>query len=266
MDQHLLNKAYEAGRRGETYVFATIVEATIKGTPRKSGAKMLVLADGEVIGSIGGGRNELAVIKACQKALRSGQPELMTCNYFGGEGQSICGGQMKVFIEPFAPIKRLIICGGGHIALPLSQMGKMLGYHVTILDNRRAFANKSRFPHVDAVFCGPYAKRLARLRMDHNTFVVIVTQGNEYDFACLEKVAGSDAGYIGVISSKTKRIKFSQRLKEAGVNPSVIRRIRMPSGLDIGAQSPEEIAVSIMAELVQTSRKVHVGTDKFTSQ
>src|SRR3989338_2264303 len=118
MDHELLIKALKAAQKGKKYAFATVVETTKKGTPRKTGAKMIVLEDGTLYGSIGGGRNEKAAQKECLKAIRSKKPSLVNYQYFGKEGQSICGGQMTVFIEPVTARRHLIICGAGHIALP----------------------------------------------------------------------------------------------------------------------------------------------------
>lgn len=263
MDHDLLIKALKAAQQGQSYAFATVVESTKKGTPRKAGAKMVVLEDGTLFGSIGGGRNEKATREECLKALKTGKPTLVTYDYFGGEGQSVCGGQIKVFIEPFVGQKHFIICGGGHIALPLSVLGKMLGFTVTILDNRNEFASLKRFPHVDQVICGDYAKKLAKIPVDKNTYVMIVTQGNEHDFECLKTVVEKDLGYLGVISSKAKKIKFFNRLKEAVVPEKRLKGVDIPAGLDLGAQTPEEIAVSIAAQIVSIKNKDLLGTDKF---
>ena len=146
MDQDLLIKALKASQKGQSYAFATVIESTIKGTPRKSGAKMIVLKDGSLFGSIGGGRYEKDAQKQCLEAIKTGKPALLTYSYFGQEGQSICGGQIKVFVEPFAAKKHFIICGAGHIGLPLSVLGKMLNFKVTIIDSRKEFANDEAIP------------------------------------------------------------------------------------------------------------------------
>jgi len=263
MDQDLLIKALKAAQNGQKYAFATVVETTKKGTPRKSGAKMMVLEDGTLFGSIGGGRNEKAAQKECLKALRSAKPTLVTYDYFGNKGQSICGGQMKVFIEPVTAVKHFIICGAGHIALPLSMIAKLIGFKVTIIDNRKAFANKRRFPHADKIIVGNHAQKLSKILINQATHIMIVTQGNEFDFQCLKAVVKSNAGYIGVISSKPKQVKFMNRLKKMGVAGKHLKRIHIPAGIDIGAQTPEEIAVSISAELISINKKDFIGTDKF---
>lgn len=266
MDHDLLIKAYQASQKGRSYAFATIIEATLKGTPRKSGAKMIVLEDGSLYGSIGGGRNEKAAKEECLKAIKSGKSNVVTYNYFGREGESVCGGQMKVFIEPFEAIKHFVICGGGHIGLPLSVLGKMMNLKVTIVDNRKEFASKSRFPHVDQIVLGDYAESLKKIDITPNTYIMIVTQGNEHDFECLKTILKSDAAYIGVISSQPKRVKFFSRLKESGFDEKWFKRIDIPAGLDIGAQLPEEIAVSIISRIISIKNKDFIGTSKFKNK
>lgn len=259
----VIKKAFDAAQKGQSFAFATIIEATTKGTPRKTGAKMAVFADGTIAGTIGGGRNEKAAIAECRKAIQSKQATTVTYNYFGREGESVCGGQMKVFIEPFAGSRHLIICGAGHIALPLSFLGKLLNFKLTIIDNRKEFANKKRFPHADEIILANHAEGLAKMAIDQNTYIVIVTQGNEFDFECLKTAINQDMAYLGVISSKAKRIKFFGRLKAAGIAEKLFKKINIPTGLDIGAQTPEEIAISIAAEIIQTSNKSLLKSAKF---
>ncbi len=261
--EDILSRAIACSQVGKPYAFATVVETTLKGTPRKAGAKMIVFEDGSSWGTIGGGRNEKAAIAECLKSLKTHKPQTVTYNYFGREGESVCGGQMKVFIEPVFSASRLIICGAGHIALPLSWLAKVLKFHVTVIDDRKAFATKKRFPHVDKVILGQHAKELAKLAINANTFITIVTQGNEQDFECLKAVIKSDAGYIGVISSQPKRVKFFKRLKDAGINDKLLKRVSIPMGIDIGSETPEEIAVSICAQLVAVKNQEKIGTSKF---
>jgi xanthine dehydrogenase accessory factor len=258
-----LKKAYAAAKKGQSFAFATVIKSTPKGTPRKAGAKMVVLADGSITGTIGGGRNEKAAIRECLEAIKSGLPRTVTYDYFGQEGQSVCGGQIEVFIEPFAGKRHLIICGAGHIALPLSVVFKMLNFRVTIIDDRKSFATKKRFPHVDDIKVGPHASLLKTMEISCDTYIMIVTQGNEYDYECLKVVVGSCAGYIGVISSKAKRQKFFRRLKDEGFSEDSLENIMMPAGFDIGAQTPEEIALSIAAEIVAKYNQSWQGTAKF---
>lgn len=266
MSSELLYKALKATQKGQNYAFATIIEATVKGTPRKAGAKMIVFDDGSSSGTIGGGRNEKAAIAECLKSIQKQRPATVTYNYFGRVGESVCGGQMKVFIEPFTAKDHLLICGAGHIALPLSALAKILGFKVTIIDSRPEFANKNRFPHVDKIIVGDHARELAKLTIGPNTYITIVTHGNEIDFECLKEAIRSPAPYIGVISSKPKRVKFLGRLKKQGIEEKYLRRVYIPMGLDIGAQTPEEISVSIAAQLVAVKNKSYIGTDKFLNK
>jgi xanthine dehydrogenase accessory factor len=263
MQQEILYKALKASQKGQNYAFATIVEATVKGTPRKAGAKMIVFDDGTTHGTIGGGRNEKAAIAECLKAIHRQKAVTVTYNYFGREGESVCGGQMKVFIEPFTARDQLIICGAGHISLPLSALGKMTGFKVTVIDSRPEFANKNRFPHVDKVIVGNHAAKLAGLDIGPNAYVAIVTYGNEHDFECLKAVIKAPAAYIGVISSKPKKVKFFSRLRALGIEEKFLKRVHIPMGMDIGSQTPEEIAVSIMAQIEAVKNKGYIGTDKF---
>ncbi len=260
----LLKKALDAARKGQSYAFATVIQSTLKGTPQKSGAKMVVLEDGSLFGTIGGGRNEKAAREECLKAMASGKPQIVTYDFFGGPDKSVCGGQIKVFVEPFIGQQHLVICGAGHIALPLSVLGKILNHKVTIIDNRKELANKKRFPHVDQILMGRHAQELAKVSMTANTAVMVVTQGNEFDYECLKTVVLSKAMYVGVISSKAKRIKFEKRLKdELNISEEQFDKIHIPAGVDIGAQTPEEIAVSIMAEIIAVANKGFLGTEKF---
>ncbi|MBN1870065.1 MAG: XdhC family protein [Candidatus Omnitrophica bacterium] len=259
----MLTKALEASEKGQKYAFATVVETTKIGTPRKPGAKMVVLQDGSLFGSIGGGRIEEKARKECLKAIRTAKPALVTYDLFGRKDQPVCGGQMKVFIEPFSAKKQLIICGAGHIALPLSVIAKILNYKVTIIDDRKPLANKNRFPHVDRIIVGNHAKELSGIPIDKNTEIMIMTQGHEHDFDCVKTVVRSDAGYLGVISSRPKRMKLISQLKSMRIPSKYIKRIHIPAGIDIGGQTPEEIAVSIAAELVSVSNRSYIGGDKF---
>ena len=231
----------------------------------------MVLADGTIAGTIGGGREEQAIIARCQDALARGvaahqAPQIVVCDLNGQDGQPICGGRLEVLIEPFAARQRLIICGAGHIALPLSVFGKMLGFELVIIDERRSFANRRRFPHADQILVGSYGENLRQAGIDGNGFVVIVTPEHSGDLECLRAVLDSPAAYIGVIASHTKGRAFCAALKKEGVSESRLRRISMPVGLDIGAQTPEEIALSIVAEMVGQKNQQFKNALKFKAK
>lgn len=266
MTEEFINQARLALLAGRDFAFATVVESTLKGTPRKAGAKMIIFDDGSIHGTIGGGRNEKDAIANGLAVIRSGKSKFVTYDYFGAKGQSVCGGQIKVFIEPMTRQRKFILCGGGHIGLPLAMIVKGLGYHLTVIDSRRKYANKERFPWADRVLTGSYPMQLKKCTIDNLTDIMIVTHGNEHDYECLQNVVAFDANYIGCISSQAKKIKFIRRLKEDGIPQKFIKRINIPAGLDIGAQTPTEIAVSICAELVKRNNQDKVATAKFSSQ
>lgn len=266
MESSLLKKIIQAVRQQQSYAFATIVESTDQGTARKVGAKMIVLSDGTIAGTVGGGADELKAYQVCLAAVKTGKQQTIVCRHYGRPGQPICGGAVKIFIEPFAPMKHLVICGAGHIALPLSAIAKILNFSVTVVDDRGEYANKKRFPHVDKIHADDFVRGLSGIEFNHNTFVVIVTYGHKYDFDCLRAVISSNAGYIGLIGSQVKREKFFKQLKHEGVAQERIKRVKIPAGLDIGSQTPEEIAVSIMAEVIWIQNKEFVGTSKFESK
>lgn len=262
----VIQKAYQAAQKRQNFAFATITRTTAYGTPRKAGAKMIVLADGSIAGTVGGGRDERLMIEECRKAIRSKKSKLVTYHLTGKAGEPLCGGEIQAFIEPFSADQQLIICGAGHIALPLSFIGKLLNFHVTILDDRKEFANNKRFPHADKILCGNFIKNLRKTSISSNCFVVIITHGHEYDFDCLKELVSSPARYIGVIASHIKAKKFIKNLKIMRFSKSQLARIKMPVGIDIGAQTPEEIAVSIAAEIIKENNKDLLNTLKFKAK
>lgn len=161
-------------------------------------------------------------------------------------------GSIHILLDPVYPQARLIIFGGGHIALPLVKLGKMMDFYVTVADDRPAFANKVRFAEADEVICERFETVCENLELDPNTFVVIVTRGHRYDLFCLETVLRSSAqpAYIGMIGSRRKVAAIREALTEKGVSTETLNKVYAPIGLDIGAQTPEEIALSILAEIV----------------
>jgi xanthine dehydrogenase accessory factor len=259
--EKVLLEAIKSLKNGQPCALATVVESA-HGTPQKIGAKMVVFSNGSCFGTVGGGLNEEKVRKECLKAIKNQKYSLVPLSYSKKDG-FLCGGQIKVFIEPIIAQKRLIICGAGHIGLPLSIIGKTLGFNVTVLDNRKAFANKQRFPHVDSIICDRFTKGLSKIAINQNTLIVLITASHDSDFQCLTKVIHSKAGYIGVICSQAKRKEFFKKLQKLGIPNSLIKNVKMPIGLDIGALSPEEIAVSISAEIVSTMNKGLIGSMKF---
>lgn len=161
----------------------------------------------------------------------------------------------KIFLDPIIPQERLIILGGGHIALPLVSIAKLLNYHVTVIDDRPEFAATGRFPRADLVVCQDFAEAVRETVFNQNTFIIIITRGHLYDKICLEEVLKKkQPAYVGMIGSKKKVSAILQELALLGYEKGELDSIHAPIGLDIGAQSPEEIALSIMAEVVMVCR------------
>lgn len=252
--ESLFNKILATLKANSACALATVV-ASRGSAPRKIGAKMLVFGDGSIQGTIGGGGLEKLVIADAQKALKEKSSFSKEYPLDKKSGLQICGGKVSIFIETLAPEKKLVIAGGGHIGLALSFLARLLGFCVVIVDNRRAFANKERFPHADKVICGRYAKAFKKIRADENTYIVIVTHGHAFDTECLEAALATGAGYIGMIGSTRKIRHVYGFLAKKGIKKSVLKKVHAPIGLDIGAETPEEIAVAIAAQLVETLRK-----------
>jgi xanthine dehydrogenase accessory factor len=252
--ESLFNKILATIKDNSACALATVV-ASRGSAPRKIGAKMIVFGDGSIQGTIGGGGLEKLVIVDAQKALRQKSSFLKEYPLDKKSGLQICGGKVSIFIETLAPKKRLVIAGAGHIGLALSFLAKLLGFDVVIVDNRRAFANKERFPHADKVICDGYAKAFKRIPADENTYIVIVTHGHAFDTECLEAALHTRAGYIGMIGSTIKIKHVYGVLMKKGIKKSALKKVHAPIGLEIGAETPEEIAIAIAAQLVETLRK-----------
>lgn len=162
--------------------------------------------------------------------------------------------EREYFIEHQAKSTELIILGGGHIALPLAKVARLLGYYITVIDDRPSFANTSRFDQADRVICNDFKKATHELKISTNTYIVIVTRGHQHDKACLEAVINSPAAYIGMIGSRRRVKALKSELLNEGVSSEVISRVFTPIGLEIGAETPEEIAISILAQIISVHR------------
>jgi xanthine dehydrogenase accessory factor len=238
--------------QGTPFVLATIIESA-GSTPRKTGAKMVVLADGRIIDTVGGGKIEAQVIVDSLDALKRGVSR--TVEYVlrpTGEHAlgMVCGGEAKVFLEVHAPDRTLVIAGAGHISQKLCPMAKLLDFRVVVVDQRPEFANAERFPLADEVIVGSPAEIASLVRLDDRTHVVIVTHGHLFDKDALRAVATSPVAYVGMIGSRTKVRTVMHDLQEEGVPAEALARAYAPIGLDLGGQTPGEIAVSILSQII----------------
>jgi xanthine dehydrogenase accessory factor len=243
------------GRRGAV---ATIVN--VRGSiPSFRSAKMLVRDDGSIVGTIGGGCVEAEVWQAAREVMESEKPRNLTFDlnqdpkYDAG---LVCGGTLEIFVEPLLPPADLYIFGAGHVAASLYQIAKMAGFDVTVIDDREAYANRERFPEAHQVIVEDFDKAAAQLAPNESSYIVIVTRGHRDDMRMLRWAVQTPARYIGMIGSKRKTITIFKELQQEGLAANLFDRVHAPIGLDIGAITPEEIAVSITAELIATRRKV----------
>lgn len=244
-------------RLGQKCALATIVQ-TNGSIPSYLSAKLLVREDGSLAGTIGGGCVEAEVWDAAREAMQDGKSRRLSFS-LGEEAAYdnglICGGQLEVFIEPVEPQPRAVIFGAGHISKSLAAVASLCGFHTTVVDDRESFANRERFPAADEVLAGPYEEIVPRLEIRSNAYVIIVTRGHRDDMRVLRLLADSPARYVAMIGSKRKVIAVLKELEKEGIPASRFARLHAPMGLEIGAVTPEEIAVSVAAEMIAVRRQ-----------
>jgi xanthine dehydrogenase accessory factor len=241
---------------GQRCALATIVE--VRGSiPSYESAKMLVREDGSIVGTIGGGCVEAEVWNAAREVIRKEQPRRLTFNLgqdAAYDNGLICGGQLDIFVEPVLPIPHAFIFGAGHISKSLSQVATMAGFSTVVVDNRESFANAERFPEAVAVHAGEYEEVFPQLAINETSYVIIVTRGHRDDMRVLKLAIATPARYLAMIGSKRKVLNVIRELEKEGVSRAAFEKIHAPMGLDIGAISPEEIAVSVAAEMIAVRR------------
>jgi xanthine dehydrogenase accessory factor len=232
-------------------VLATVVRAP-SGDAERVGAKLLIDEDEKVTGSLGRAELDRQVIADGLAAMEERKSRV--ADYPAANGAQADAAAVGVFLEVVEPQPSLIVVGAGHIAVPLARMGKILSFEVIVLDDREKFANRERFPDSDQVFAADFGPTLAQLKITRATYIVIITRGHQYDEEALMEVADSPAAYIGMIGSRRRVQAVRQNLEAVGFDPTKLERVRAPIGLEIGAETPEEIAVSIMAEIISVRR------------
>ncbi|MGH9736032.1 MAG: XdhC family protein [Candidatus Acidiferrales bacterium] len=241
-----------AGQRG---ALATIVH-TNGSIPSFESSRMLVRDDGSIAGTIGGGCVEAEVWAAAKEVIEAEQPRKMTFNlnhdadYDAG---LICGGTLEVFVEPILPQPTLYIFGAGHISLAVSRIASEAGFAIAVIDDREYFANLERFPMASEIHTS-FADSFEKIHPHSSSYLLIVTRGHKDDMRVLAWAVNTDARYIGMIGSKRKVLSVYKALGREGFAPEKFENVHAPVGLDIGALSPEEIAVSIVAELIAVRR------------
>ena len=259
-DLEILNEAARLLETGKNLALCIVVEKEGSG-PRDVGTKMIVREDGTTFATIGGGNVERALVDECLKAIKERKSRKVTFNL----GQSrrggivgtgmICGGELTILIDVIEPAPRLIIVGTGHVALPLAKLASNVGFKVVIVDDERKRANKDKFPMAETIIAGDYATILNQFDFSPTDVVVIAHGEPEHDYAALKAVIEKNTAYIGLLGSPTKKEILTKKLRAEKVNEVHVLSLHAPMGLDIGAQTPEEIGISILAEIIQSQRK-----------
>lgn len=255
---HIYEAVEDYLSRGRGGALATIIKK-MGAAPREAGAKMFIGDDGRFFGTVGGGCVEAEVWQAAREVMESEKPRTLKFDlnqdpkYDAG---LVCGGTLEIFVEPVLPPAELYIFGAGHIAASLYQVARIAGFDVTVIDDREAYANRERFPEARQVIAEDFDKAAAQLAPGDCSYIVIVTRGHRDDMRMLRWAVQTPARYVGMIGSKRKTITIFKELQEEGLPAHLFDRVHAPIGLDIGAITPEEIAVSITAELIAKRRKV----------
>jgi xanthine dehydrogenase accessory factor len=241
-----------AGQRG---ALATIVH-TNGSIPSYESSRMLVREDGSIAGTVGGGCVEAEVWAAAKDVLQTETPRKMTFNLnheAAYDAGLICGGTLEIFVEPILPQPMLYLFGGGHVSAAVARVAHPAGFAIGIVDDRESFANAERFPMATELY-GTYEEAFAKIQPGASTYLVIVTRGHKDDMRVLEWAVQTPARYIGMIGSKRKVLSVYRALEKQGIPAEKFERVHAPVGLEIGALAPEEIAVSITAELIAIRR------------
>jgi len=258
-DVDILTEARRLLEKGTRIALCTVIEKKGSG-PREVGTKMIVRENGATYGTIGGGGLERALVDESIRALGEHTGRTVTFNTTSDQKEGaietglMCGGQMIVFVDPLEPDPRLIIVGSGHVASPLAQLAEIVGFGVTIIDDDDERATEERFPTAERVITGDFASSVGELEVYPNDFVVIVHGEPEHDYIALKTMAAKKPAYIGLLGSKTKVAHLMLRLRRDGIGAGALTMLHAPVGVTIGAQTPEEIGISILAEVIMHKR------------
>jgi len=256
-------EAVAAAAGGSPVVVATVIRVPAGGPPpggRSLGAKMLVRPDGSRLGDLGGGPFEEAVAADALAALSAVPRSAVQALYYTSGGERVRRPEAQpdaayqVMLEVVEARPVLLVVGAGHIGQSLTRLGEYAGFSVTVLDDRPDFASRQRLPEADRILCGDLVESLRGIPIDSNTYVVLVSRGHKQDELALREVVTASAAYVGMIGSRRRVTTVLQHLAHDSFPQEALEQVRTPIGLDIGAETPEEIAVSIIAEIIQARR------------
>ncbi|MGH9593848.1 MAG: XdhC family protein [Bryobacteraceae bacterium] len=243
-------------RLGQKCAIATIVQ--VNGSiPSYESAKILVREDGSFMGTVGGGCVEAEVWNAAREVIETEKPRHLTFSLGQDAAYDeglICGGQLNIFVEPVIPQPHAFIFGGGHVSKSISKVATIAGFSTVIVDNREAFANAERFPEAEATYAEEYEDVFPKLEVNSSTYLIIVTRGHRDDMRVLRWAVNTPARYIAMIGSKRKTISVVHELEKEGIQREAFEKVFAPMGLEIGAETPEEIAISVVAEMIAIRR------------
>lgn len=245
----LMRKVLEDVENGREVATVTIT-ASKGSAPRGVGTMMRVLDDGSTYGTIGGGALEKRAIDLSLEAIDKGESRSVSFPLDTKEVDMICGGEVELFIQVYKNKPKLLIAGGGHVGYAIYNLASLLDFHIVVFEDREEFLTKERFPKAHELILGDIEKGLKEYPIDKDTYIIIVTRGHKYDEKSLESIINSNANYIGVMGSKRKVGTMMENLKEKGIDEENCNKVYAPIGLKISGESPEEIAVSIIAELL----------------
>lgn len=233
-----------------------IVVLSQGSTPRHESSKMLVYPDGSTLGTVGGGELENRVIIAALEAIEDGQPRILEYSMTDpGRGDpGVCGGRVEVFVEPIRPTPVLVVIGAGHVGRAVAHLADWLGFRIIVNDDRPEFCTPEAIPEAEKFYPVPMEQLPQEMEITSWTYLVLTTRSVDLDVSGLPRLLDTPAPYVGLIGSRRRWATARAKLAEAGVPEAQIERVRSPIGLELNAETPEEIAVSIIAEIIMLRR------------
>lgn len=251
-DRKVLRELSAAVESGRPVVLATVV-ATRRSVPRHAGTKMLVLPDGRQVGTIGGGQMESRVIEEAHAAFLSRRPQILDYELVeparGDPG--VCGGEVKIYLEPYMPAHTIVVIGGGHVGRAVVDLADWLGYRTVVMDDRPERVTETEMPNAGQRLAGSITESLGQLEITEDTSVAVVTRSVHNDAEAIPLLLQTPARYIGVMGSERRWKEVRQLLADIGIGEADLERVQAPIGIEINAETLEEIAVSILSEIIR---------------